>query len=618
MQEVELKNAINRGDLAEVTRLLQSDLSININFNFDTIGTPLFLAYIKYSTETDLVQKKKFKEMIKCLLTHGANAMIPIPDGRILADILREDHDLAECISSHSTSTTSSTKRIFDLIPTTSPATNKNVPSKRARKSSASDLGKGADADADDASHALTSTSLKHNSPLSATSDTSGSEAYKAEIEKTSDVHFIVPRLFSDNGTFAPSYRAFDLNTVTRSDTHLGNEGQGDHTTAYNVIMDMLFSAIEGENLKDIPDILCELGKCFLAQPDYKILEEIKSTFFKNIQQHIIERDQRKQLTKALRILEKHSKNTDNSATTDDTDSLLAATKIVTSIGESKIKAVIKEHEQLLLLNGISLIGETLVKCHQNDRLAVISKVRVEKTVGRLGGEGTRVSTAMRQLKILNHLLYMKRIVDIENNPDKKEQLLQNYRRIFLRIIKTSKPTITKNETLDRNFNEALQEIELPVVAINKNASSPLEGVNLTWLASINLSNIKLNLMGKLFNDLFDFRFVKHKNPEIIEEDRNDLAKIAAKHIVCIFKAFKFLNSLNESIKLQMIKNFCEVIIKDVSQGGQGWGQCKIANIPYTANQLYDEIKAHIDFNNNNCALIYPTISSALVKTTNS
>ena len=88
----------------------------------------------------------------------------------------------------------------------------------------------------------------------------------QATITKEREIRFIFPQTISATGQVLAPFVKLSVDVTHRPDTVLKGSEQGDHTTAYILIMEMLFAAVRGENIKEVPDILRNLAKCFLEK----------------------------------------------------------------------------------------------------------------------------------------------------------------------------------------------------------------------------------------------------------------------------------------------------------------------------------------------------------------
>jgi hypothetical protein len=255
----------------------------------------------------------------------------------------------------------------------------------------------------------------------------SDEEEFMMRVSKNAGLRFVIPRILSDEGDFAPCFKEVVIDTSNRLDTHLKSDGQGDHTTAYIAIMEMLVSAIAGEDIQTVPETLCELAKSFLDQEDYNYLETVKASVTQSLRENVISRSERKQLTNAMRVIA-YSEKKNLSREQQQASSIIDAQR-------KKLKTVIKQQEQVFLLEVVCRIGETIVAHHQNDPLAVVSKKRVKGTAERPGGEGNRVKMAMLNLKLLNHLIALKNKMAQVSLDNDRQELLEDYQEIFTDII---------------------------------------------------------------------------------------------------------------------------------------------------------------------------------------
>lgn len=382
---------------------------------------------------------------------------------------------------------------------------------------------------------------LSNNSESATTKTTLSSDPaeQQAAITKERETRFIFPQTISAAGQVLAPFVKLSVDVTHRPDTTLKGGEQGDHTTAYILIMEMLFAAVRGENIKDVPDILRNLAKCFLEKEHYQELDTFVDSFTASATAHVMTRVDRKQLTKEMR----------NSSS-----EFLKA-------HYEKTKSIIKEHEQLLLSAAVCQIGEMIISKHQQSPLAAMPKIRVENTEERPGHESTRVKKSMLHLKLLNHLIAFKQ--------SSQPEALEDCQEIFDDIIRSSNASIQREDKVTEIFNEFLTNTGLPILGRKKT----LKSLDAKWLDSIDLNNINLSAIAELFNGLFDFRYVATGDNN---ESYDELLKIAPKHIDCILTAFKQLHALAEDSKNKMVLGFAGALLKPINQGGQGWSACSI------------------------------------------
>jgi hypothetical protein len=620
MFEQELKQAIETGNLADVIKYAKSDTINKIyfsNVNDDddqgTGATPLTFACTKWLSAANAIEKATFKEIIQHFLALGADIDLADKTGFIPRTIIGSKPEfitnIASTIQSSLHQSVSSTAYTLGQLGSdvSEPAVGGDIKRRRIATTTSEESPEKTAVQSTSAVGAASHTqSPDSEKGISDTSLSTDLEDSKVIANKSRELRFIIPRVLSKEGNFELGFHEVAIDTANRPDTYLKSEGQGDHTTAYIAVMEMLLSAIVGENIQDVPEILYELAKCFLAEDNYEALETVKNSFAESLREHVINRTERKQLTKAMRVIAKSDKRQELSTQLQQAFSVIEAQR-------AKVKNVIKEQEQVLLLEGVCQIGETIVKFHQNDSLAVLSKKRVEGAATRPGSEGNRVKTAMLYLKLLNHLIELKnKMPQGGSDADKKTQqeLLEDYQEIFTDIIRATKPTIKLETKIDENFNDFLELVfnyQGPKITLFDSKS--------IWPNQIDLKNIQFDALGRLFNDLFDFRFVARDLAQI-EDDRLKLPNIAAKHIVCLFMAFKQLNNFEPTIKQNVVLQFSHMIIEDVNHGGQGWKKCPSGSGTLDAPTLFQDIIKFIRFEKDCCKWIHEDSDQPILAST--
>jgi hypothetical protein len=171
-------------------------------------------------------------------------------------------------------------------------------------------------------------------------------------------------------------------------------------------------------------------------------------------------------------------------------------------------------------------------------------------------------------------------------------------KKFLLTLFRAAKPNIKKEETIDENFNDFLKLVfnyAGPPIKLTDNKAA--------WPNQIGINNLKLNAVGRLLNDLFDFRFVAGTDKQI-NLDRENLPKIVVKHVVCLFMAFKQFNNFELAMKKEVVLQFAHMIIEDVSNGGQDWKKYSSQGMALDAQMLYQDVIKDIQFEQNSCRWI--------------
>ena len=179
----------------------------------------------------------------------------------------------------------------------------------------------------------------------------------------------------------------------------------------------------------------------------------------------------------------------------------------------------------------------------------------------------------MLHVKLFNVLLELKSNIQGAAN---KQEMLDDYKERVTDIIKASKPAIKNPSKIDENFNKFLEKMALTSVTNSASTTTSstvqgLSGITEGWLGQLHLGNSgMLSAVGKLFNELFDFR-APVVNKVYDEDLKKTLPKVLAKHVVCLFNAFKVLNNFSNDQKHTIVNEFVKVITLPIAQGGQGW-----------------------------------------------
>lgn len=411
----------------------------------------------------------------------------------------------------------------------------------------------------------------------------SDSDPDKAVAKKDDDIYVIFPKISRDEKGRLVFY--FDVNTTNRLPTGLPRESQGDHTTPYVLIMELLLTAIQGESIKDIPGILFYMAKSFFDSDDLSRLSLIKSEVQILLEEHMIIREERKKITAAISLLSRESSSFTDKNVKIAVDNLTE--------NREKIRLVIKQNEEFLYSHGVCKISQEIIRLHQQNELSRMPKSRITAIGGPSKREGNDIKESMLKLKLLN------KFIELKNSQNITQELLEDYREIFSAIIISSKPTITKPETVNENFKKFLEEIGFLNSKIELSQSGSIDQV---WLSLIDLAAVNLSAVGALFHDLFDFKYVHDpKNPQ---DDYEDLVKIVGRHTVCVFSAFKELNKLSLNIKEQMLKDFCDILIEPIAGGGQGWGKHRLPGGKLLTGQaLCSSISDVLLFEEDGCSL---------------
>jgi hypothetical protein len=363
-------------------------------------------------------------------------------------------------------------------------------------------------------------------------------------------------------------------------------------------VLEILISAIEGENIKEIPYILTELSKCFMAPFDYGELEVLRKKYDEIISRNTISRSDRKDFTAAVKLLQDTDFTTVTGETKEEDEAkkkdLTKTFRAIKKVPVEQLKKIIKRDESRLSADAVVDIGYKLISLHQHDPLSAISKTRKKgqiiqssnsaaaaTTSTKGDAEGARVKEAMRDLRILNHLIALKESVELlipSTNSAEIEEKLTEYQATFTNIIRAAYPSTSRPETIANNFSKILRGMGIEA-GIDKKSIETI--VTKDWIKSLDFSKVKTESLGKLANDIFDFEYVSSAAISEQEHDYENLKALSARTIVCIFSAFKHLGKLPENVRKNMIEDFADKICSPKSnyggkvKGGQGWHEYK-------------------------------------------
>lgn len=300
-----------------------------------------------------------------------------------------------------------------------------------------------------------------------------------------------------------------------RPPTALGNT-QGDHVTAYKSFLEMLASAMQGRNIKNIPKYLNSLA--------VSILPDKKDKF--NVMLKILNEKVSKVVTKSQQ---------------DEAIRALKAKKIDPNTIENT-RALYKSARIDIYKDVVRLMGQVFLQEVNLDEATAFKKEgQSDKT------EGARVKKAIHALKAVDDLLS---IDDADN-----KQL--NY--FYENYIKTGAPY---KDGANAIFGEKAVKI------LDKSWSKLGSKDKRNKIKGLYNDNV-VDKIADFFGDLFDFQYQKHK-------DRLDvptlLYEVTAKRIIIMFHAFEKLQNIDNNAKDKIIDKF----LKDKVLENQGWRQFKI------------------------------------------
>lgn len=368
------------------------------------------------------------------------------------------------------------------------------------------------------------------------------------------------------------------LNREQRPDTCIVGS-QGDHVTAYTVLLQLICNLIDGEEEINAPRILYNAVGCFfddleiLEFKSYKTDQTIDfKTKLKEIEAKLFNRAVRKNLSKSLQNIQKANFEFNNI----NNPELLWSLNYIRSnsisgnkqININKLNSSIKRGNRVLFAQLVVELGEQILKKYNQKSTATLPKLKQD--FNKPSTEGNRVKQAMLTLKLLDKFLKLK----LNNN---NTQSINNFKLTCKDIIKTSMPTIKDEKTINNKFNNLLTKL-FNLEDISKNHKISLNNIDL-YLDKISIvQSINTKEIGKLFNDLFDFKqkTVKQIN---LTDPLACLYEVTARHRMFMFKAFSNLDNLASSVKQKIMDSFYDKIIDQSiieSDNCQGWGAWQV------------------------------------------
>ena len=399
------------------------------------------------------------------------------------------------------------------------------------------------------------------------------------------------------------------INSGQRPNTVISGS-QGDHVTAYTTLLQTLCGIVDGEEMYDAPLMLYEAAKCFIGDSDR--LKEFDKLFAKKqqeIERQLFPREMRKSLTYNLREINKHGKSIISSVKDKEIKKalqFLSNNEKSNSLDVELLRDTIKHSNQALFAQFAVEVGNQLLKDYNREETAALPKINIDKD----RAEGNRVKNAMKTLRLFNKLVGFKQELSTASDDDKKK-IAEDFKAGCKNIIKTSMPHI-------KNFNENFRKFLFDLGLIQgKDLHINLENIE-KHIDKVDFSKLKLEIIGRLFNDLFDF---KHNNVaaskrgqhdgeivdgKIVFQDPEDvLYKVVIRHIRFMFIAFKDLNILNKEDKEKIIKGFLEWVVKEPqnNDNSQGWGNYKVLDrkkriglhVEFISNKIQDTLSEIVD-----------------------
>jgi hypothetical protein len=383
---------------------------------------------------------------------------------------------------------------------------------------------------------------------------------------------------------------------------------QGDHVTAYATFLQSVCGLVDGEDVQEAPGMLYEATQCFIATPHK--LEEFARFFFKkqqDVEENLFPRTDRKRLTYELKELNACRKAIDGIAE----PQLSRALKSLVGRSESEamdiesLKAAIKRGNQVLFAQFVVEIGNQLIKDYNKEDTAALPKLSQNPDPA----EGNRVKEAMKKLRLINKVLALRAKLSVDHTPDEERMLIDDFKESCQEIIKAANPSIKKGETVDSNFIEG-------VSCCGLRFSLTMASAEETKLAilGMNMDAMKFNDIGKLFNDLFDFKAANVGQVSRIDEDEDGTVRegrirfkeplcilydVTMRHIKFMFVAFRNLETLDLNYKEELIKEFLNCIMAAPTAGDNFQGWCHyVSRYPdeatVTKDSFYEVIRSRL------------------------
>ncbi len=410
---------------------------------------------------------------------------------------------------------------------------------------------------------------------------------------------------------------------------------QGDHVTAYTILLQTICNLLE-EDVQDAPNLLYKAAMCFL--PDLKAFtfknanDETKTVGFeekcKEVKDQFFPRKVRKNLTNCLRRIQGmgdlgtieslplqeaikflSAKNSGSASV------MSAGARPDLALNVELLRDAIKRSNRSLFAQFAVQVGEKLIREYNQLPTAAFPKLSKSKD----SSEGNRVKNSMKNLRLLNKILQFKeKLKYIKDDNEQLKEEMADFKENCEQIIRASNPIISKPETFEKNFEEAIQKIfqgnkfkKKIQSVINK--ERPVEEV-VTWLQAIEYEDISINV-GELFNDLFDFKqskirvlvsgeidgqLVDNGEKIALKDPLNCLYEVAARHLKFMFTAFGSLDDLPNAIKDNLILGFCNKIWDiNVNSNGQGWSEwieeLKLGEVPKSNEERFQNLRKKIE-----------------------
>lgn len=266
----------------------------------------------------------------------------------------------------------------------------------------------------------------------------------------------------------------------TRTKTQLG-KAQGEHVTAYALLLQSIVSTIDDTPIDEIPKLLVASTQFYLLQENISSLQAIEAKYEKELKElDYLSRAERKALT--------HKMREDGHSTR-----IITATKAgLKCIRANFIARMLRE-----------LASEIISQSNLQVHATFLS--RIKKSKKELGEEGSRVKLALQALKALNNLL----ACVSEEIPDKKTKLTKNF-------LETSSCTQGLNQFKEDGSVDFIQDL---LEIINPNTSAPstsfFAGPQQKTVKNDELTPVLANELCQLTANLFDFNYYRRMSADL-------------------------------------------------------------------------------------------------------
>lgn len=404
--------------------------------------------------------------------------------------------------------------------------------------------------------------------------------------------------------------------------------GEGDHITASAVLNEIIYNFLEDKNydqtISELPVLLSSLGikedyegkikeilesrKDFLNQNHLTLSKERRYDLTQDLRQTRLIAEELKEkdlgsLAKSLGLSEENQRRFKELFTP---DKVFKEEEIV------EVRESLKYSRRAANAATIATISEEMVYIlnHQKDPPSALPARRNPS-----GCHSRDENESMKNLRMFNALCgltYEFKSAGIMDGD--KIPLLDEFREDIKAIMRYSNPNISKAETINSNFGQFMKDF---FGADQEFVSKKIGEIDTKWVSDI-VQSLKTNTnytakLGECFNNLYDFGYVEHKDPDEIAKDEQTLYKSTARHISYLFNAFGKLRFLSlEKSKEIKEKFFDEILVKSSytdEQGkkrvwdskGQGWQdrEIDISGTKLDKEHLKENVTKYLDKDHN-------------------